>query len=70
MIKLNNAICVECGDTYSEKRKSLGYDICLECGDIEASRQSARKARCIAPAYNKGAYMYITNRKMAKEVGR
>lgn len=63
-------VCAECGETFNPKRSALGYNICLDCGDLEASRQSVRKAKCIAPAYNKGAYMYIASRSMAKEVGR
>ena len=62
--------CVECGEAYNPKRKALGYDTCLVCGDAEAEKQANRKARCTAPAFNKGAYMYITNRSMAKEIGR
>ena len=64
------AICKECYEDYSDKRKALGYDTCLECGAIAASKQSLRKARCVAPAFNKGAYMYVSSKAMAKEVGR
>ena len=64
------AICKECYEDYSDKRKALGYDTCLECGDIAASKQALRKARCVAPAFNKGAYMYVSSKAMAKEVGR
>ena len=62
--------CCECGDTFHPKRKALGYDTCLSCGDKEASKQSARKSKCVAPAYNKGAYMYVTSSNMARELGR
>ncbi len=65
-----NAFCVECGDEFNPKRKALGYKLCLECGEQVASAQAKRKAMCTAPAYNKGAYMYITNHSMAKEVGK
>lgn len=54
------AICLDCGEEYSDKRKQIGYDICLDCGDVNASRETRRKARCVAPAYNKGAYQYVT----------
>ena len=64
------AICKECYEDYSDKRKALGYDTCLECGDIAASKQALRKAMCVAPAFNKGAYMYVSSKAMAKEVGR
>jgi len=65
-----NPECVECGEDYNPKRRSLGYQTCLECGDQEATRQILRKARCTAPAYNKGAYMYVTSSNMAKEIGK
>lgn len=64
------AVCVECYEEYSDKRKALGYNICLECGDIAASKQALHKAKCIAPAYNKGAYMYVSSSTMAKDLGR
>ena len=62
--------CLDCGEEFSLKRKELGYQHCLKCGDQYALKETVRKSMCIAPAYNKGAYMYITNRKMAKEVGK
>ena len=62
--------CIKCDKTFNSKRKALGYFTCLDCGDKEASRQTFRKSRCVAPAYNKGAYMYITSSNMAKEVGK
>ena len=62
--------CIECGDTFNPRRFALGYYTCLECGDAEASRQILHKARCTAPAYNKGGYMYITSKSMAKDAGK
>ena len=62
--------CVECGENFHPRRRELGYYTCLECGDKEATRQILRKARCTAPAYNKGAYMYVSSSSMAKEVGK
>ena len=64
------AICVECYEEYSDKRKALGYNTCLDCGDVAAAKQALHKAKCIAPAYNKGAYMYISSNTMAKDLGR
>ena len=64
------AECVECGKGYNSRRRDLGYDTCLSCGDIEADKQTRHKKKCLAPAYNKGAYMYVTNSSMAKEIGR
>ena len=48
------AICVECGASYSPKRLELGYRTCLDCGSVHAQREAQRKAKCCAPAYNKG----------------
>ncbi len=62
--------CIECGDNYNPRRFELGYLTCLECGDKEATRQIIRKAKCTAPAFNKGAYMYIASASMAREAGR
>ena len=44
--------------------------ICIECGEEAAQREILRKSKCSAPAYNKGAYMYVTSSQMAKELGR
>jgi hypothetical protein len=62
--------CVECDKKFNPKRKALGYHTCLDCGDKEAAHQTLKKSRCTAPAYNKGAYMYVTSSSMAKELGR
>ena len=64
------AICIECDEEYSDRRKALGYRTCLDCGQDAAEREILRKARCTAPAYNKGGYMYISSVNMAKDVGR
>ena len=64
------AICVECWEEYSIKRKELGYKTCLECGDANARVETARKAKCTAPAYNKGAYQYVSSFQSAKSIGR
>lgn len=41
-------------------------------GEIEDSqgREVLRKATCLAPAYNKGAYQYVGSTEMAQEAGR
>lgn len=62
--------CVECGDEFNPKRFKLGYRTCTECGEEKAQIEMLRKSRCIAPAYNKGAYMYVTSSQMAKDLGR
>lgn len=62
--------CIECGDNFNPKRFKLGYRTCIECGEEIAQIEMVRKSRCIAPAYNKGAYMYVTSSQMAKDLGR
>ncbi len=62
--------CIECGDEFSPRRFALGYYTCLECGDTDAAKEILRKSRCTAPAYNKGAYMYVSSARMAREVGK
>ena len=62
--------CIECGEEYNPRRLALGYHTCLECGDRDATKQTLRKSKCVAPAYNKGAYMYVSSRAMAKELGK
>ncbi len=62
--------CRECGASYPVKRYDLGYKTCLDCGDTFAKKESVRKSKCFAPAYNKGAYMYVSSKTMAKDIGR
>jgi hypothetical protein len=64
------AICIECSDEYSDRRKALGYKVCLDCGQDAAEIEILFKASCTAPAYNKGWYMYVSSAKMAKDLGR
>ena len=63
-------ICISCGDEYSPRRAALGYRVCLECGGAAATKERRRRARCTAPAYNKGAYMYVSTKRAALDVGR
>jgi ribosomal protein L37AE/L43A len=65
-----SAECIECGDEFNPRRLALGFYTCLECGEKEATKETLRKARCTAPAYNKGAYMYVSSARMAKEIGK
>lgn len=60
----------QCGETFSLKRAALGYATCLECGALDAEKLIQHKAQSIAPAYNKGAYQYVPNRQVAKDVGK
>jgi|DEB0MinimDraft_4_1074332.scaffolds.fasta_scaffold16982_5 hypothetical protein len=70
MITLNNnfskknftAICEECGDDFSIKRKELGYDTCLACGE-------EKRIFPTAPAFNKGAYTIVTINNV-KDIGK
>ena len=62
--------CIECGEEYNPKRAALGYKTCLDCGQGNAEREILRKSRCVAPAYNKGAYMYVSSSAMARDLGR
>ena len=62
--------CVKCENSFSVKRKKLGYDTCLECGAVDAKKISVHRSKCTAPAFNKGAYMYVSSKSMAKDLGR
>ena len=64
------AVCIECGESFNPRRLELGYRTCLECGDHRATLEKQRKAKCTAPAYNKGAYQYVGTVQAAKGVGR
>ena len=64
------AKCLNCGELYNYKRRQLGYKTCLDCGDISAMREIIRKSTCIAPAFNKGGYMYIHSTQDAKDAGK
>ena len=59
---MNYAICRQCGEDYSIKRYNLGYISCLDCGQKHAEAEAKYKATCTAPAYNKGAYQFITSK--------
>ena len=63
-------VCIDCHETFNPKRLELGYRTCLECGAIRASKESRRKAKCTAPAFNKGAYQYVGSVRAAKGIGR
>jgi hypothetical protein len=64
------AICIECQEEYSDKRYKLGYRTCLECGGKEARKEINRRKKCLAPAFNKGAYQYITSKECVKDLYR
>ncbi len=62
--------CIKCGEEFNPKRLQLGYQTCLSCGGQAAAKEMARRKKCVAPAFNKGAYQYITNMEMTKSIGR
>ena len=66
----DQALCIKCQEEFPFKRKRLGYDTCLKCGDVAAKKIMKHRSRCTAPAFNKGAYMYVSSRSMAKDLGR
>ena len=52
---MTKPLCIDCGEEYNPKRKKYGFYTCLPCGSVRANQETKRKARCTAPAYNKGA---------------
>jgi hypothetical protein len=62
--------CIKCSNKFNKKRAQLGYKTCLSCGDIAATRETLRKCRSVAPAYNKGAYTYVYSTEQAKSLGK
>jgi hypothetical protein len=64
------AICKVCQIEYNSARRALGYRTCLDCGSTIALREAVRRAKCTAPAYNKGAYQYVGSMSTAREIGR
>ena len=62
--------CFDCGKSFNLQRKALGYNCCLDCGDASAKVEMIRKSKCVAPAFNKGAYQYIGTFADAKQIGR
>tara|TARA_Y100001938_G_C8066606_1_gene420555 strand:- start:1190 stop:1399 length:210 start_codon:yes stop_codon:yes gene_type:complete len=62
--------CIKCGEPYNYKRREIGYYTCLDCGRHEALKEIVRRSSCVAPAFNKGAYVYIHSPQDAKDAGR
>tara|TARA_Y100001938_G_scaffold68393_1_gene94892 strand:+ start:130 stop:414 length:285 start_codon:yes stop_codon:yes gene_type:complete len=61
--------CKLCSEPVDKGRWALGKHTCLECGEALANEISLQRRRQIAPAYNKGAYQYITKNDL-KTIGR
>jgi hypothetical protein len=53
-------LCSVCRVKVPEARLRLGYSTCLTCGEVAAQKLATLRKKSIAPAYNKGAYQYIT----------
>ena len=62
--------CIKCGEEFNPKRLQLGYKTCLSCGGQAAAKEMARRKKCVAPAFNKGAYQYVGSREDARWVGK
>jgi hypothetical protein len=65
-------LCSLCRDPHCrvpEPRARLGYTTCIECGEVAAQLLAEKRKKQVAPAYNKGAYQYITL-KDTKTIGR
>lgn len=64
-------LCPICEDNeVSMARWNLGYHCCLICGAKNAYQEALRKSQRTAPAWNKGAYQYITNGDDPRTLGR
>lgn len=61
--------CNICGDFVSPARAKLVGKLCLSCGEEQAQQLAKARKRQIAPAYNKGAYQYITENDLL-DIGR
>jgi hypothetical protein len=46
------------------------YDGEMAIREAVAQEEIARKAKCVAPAFNKGAYQYIASEEQAKWIGK
>ena len=61
--------CNICGDFVSPARAKLVGKLCLSCGEEQAQQLARARRKQIAPAYNKGAYQYITENDLL-DIGR
>ena len=64
------ALCIECEEEFALALKRLGYNTCLECGEVKADKERQRRSKCVAPAYNKGAYQYVGDLRDALHAGK
>ena len=56
-------LCVSCGETYSAKRRKLGYQLCLDCGD-----QVAKSRKFTVVPMAKSNYVCVTDRTMLTQL--
>jgi len=56
----NYAICNQCGEYFSSKRRELGYKTCLECGQEDAVVKMNEIFKKVMPLGNKTNYGLIT----------
>jgi len=64
------ALCVKCSNSFSNARAELGHRTCMDCGEAAAVDEAQRRKKCIAPAYNKGAYQYMGSASDARDAGK
>lgn len=57
-----------CGEIIEQERYNLGIFICLTCGESKAFKQKQQMAKSIVPAYSKGAYVYIRDKRELKQL--
>jgi len=55
----HKAECVVCGESFSPKRRALGYPNCMSCGDVVAAEQ--RASWCTVPLPKQG-YTLVTRK--------
>jgi len=67
-IMVSMSRCIKCSNKFNKKRAELGYRTCLGCGDVVAIRETLRKCRSVAPAFNKGAYTYVYSADQVKSL--
>lgn len=57
-------------DAVKESKIDVEYDEEMLAREKAAQEEAERRKKCVAPAYNKGAYQYIGSEEQAKWIGR
>lgn len=60
--------CVTCGEDFPQARADLGYTECLKCGEKSANEITQARKKCMAPAYSKGAYQYVSSKEQVRGI--